>query len=51
MGCLEQAATALGFTRIKLHVFGHALAARALYESMGYAVTDLNLRKELAVHS
>jgi ribosomal protein S18 acetylase RimI-like enzyme len=51
MGCLEQAAAALGFRSIKLHVFGQAEAARALYASLGYAVTDLNLRKDLPAQS
>jgi ribosomal protein S18 acetylase RimI-like enzyme len=44
---LEQAAAALGFSTISLHVFGQNEAAAALYRSLGYAVTDLNMRKVL----
>lgn len=32
---------------IDLHVFGHNTAARALYEKVGYVVTNLNMRKRL----
>jgi len=48
MGCLEASAVALGFRDIKLHVFAQNQAALALYQSLGYAITDLNLRKTLA---
>jgi ribosomal protein S18 acetylase RimI-like enzyme len=45
----EGQAHALGAESIALHVFAHNLAARALYEQAGYAVTDLVMRKELAL--
>lgn len=45
---LEQTAATLGFKAIALHVFGHNRAAESLYRSLGYEVTDLNMRKRLA---
>jgi ribosomal protein S18 acetylase RimI-like enzyme len=45
---LERAAAALGFSTISLHVFGQNETAAALYRSLGYAVTDLTMRKVLS---
>ncbi len=44
----EEQVKALGFDRIALHVFGHNHAARALYEKMGYEITNISMSKNLA---
>jgi ribosomal protein S18 acetylase RimI-like enzyme len=44
---LELLAAELGAARIGLHVFGFNAAAQALYRSLGYAVTSLNMSKPL----
>ena len=44
---LEQKVKALGITSISLHVFGHNCAAWALYEKLGYEVTNVNMTKQL----
>lgn len=44
----EERAKALGLDTIALHVFGHNQAARALYEKLGYAITNINMAKKLA---
>lgn len=44
---LEGLATELGAAHIGLHVFGFNAAAQALYRSLGYAVTSLNMGKPL----
>ena len=44
---LEPFAAALGATTIGLHVHAHNAGARALYESLGYGVTGLNMQKTL----
>jgi RimJ/RimL family protein N-acetyltransferase len=44
---LEDQVRALGLARIELHVFGHNLPARAVYESLGYEVTNLILAKKV----
>lgn len=36
-----------GLRTVSLHVFGHNTVARRLYESSGYEVTDLSMRKEI----
>jgi ribosomal protein S18 acetylase RimI-like enzyme len=36
-----------GAKTIGLHVFGHNKAARALYESIGYVATSIQMRKDL----
>jgi len=36
-----------GATAIRLHVFGHNTVARSLYESLGYATTNVNMVKPL----
>ena len=45
----EERAKALGFDTIALQVFGHNHAARALYEKMGYEITNINMAKKLTV--
>jgi ribosomal protein S18 acetylase RimI-like enzyme len=47
LAALEGKARELGFAEIGLHVFGHNLAARALYEQAGYEVTNVNMSKRL----
>jgi RimJ/RimL family protein N-acetyltransferase len=43
----EAQAKALGYDTIALHVFGHNHAARALYEKLGYEITNVNMAKKL----
>ena len=43
----EEQAKALGLDTIALHVFGHNQAARALYEKLGYEITNINMAKKL----
>ncbi len=43
----EVQARALGYDTIALHVFGHNHAARALYEKLGYEITNINMAKKL----
>ncbi len=45
---LESQVQALGLTSIGLHVFAHNAGAQALYQSLGYGVTGVNMRKQLA---
>lgn len=45
---IESKARDLGVKSIALHVFAHNHAARALYEQLGYAVTDLWMVKSLS---
>ena len=47
MRLLEAEATRLGLSGLFLHVFGYNLAARALYEKLGYEITNLNMAKSL----
>ncbi len=44
---LDDRAREMGFAEIGLHVFGHNVAARALYEQAGYEVTNVNMSKKL----
>lgn len=44
---VEAEVRALGLGSIGLHVFGHNHAARALYEKVGYSVTNVNMAKQL----
>jgi ribosomal protein S18 acetylase RimI-like enzyme len=44
---LEEHVRALGLSDIGLHVFGHNVAAQALYAKLGYAPTNINLFKVL----
>jgi len=43
----EVQAKALGYDTIARHVFGHNHAARALYEKLGYEITNVNMAKKL----
>lgn len=45
---IEQEARRLGLKSLALHVFGHNDAARALYEGLGYTITNLNMAKPLS---
>jgi ribosomal protein S18 acetylase RimI-like enzyme len=45
---VELEARRQGLSSLALHVFGHNLAARALYEDLGYAITNLNMSKPLS---
>jgi ribosomal protein S18 acetylase RimI-like enzyme len=47
MLAVEEEAKALGLDRIALHVFGHNHVARALYEKLGYEITNINMSKNL----
>ena len=47
MQLFEVAAKAREFTHTALHVFGDNPGARDLYLSVGYRITDLNMRKDL----
>ena len=44
---VEEKVKALGLDTISLHVFGHNLVARALYEKVGYEVTNVLMSKKL----
>lgn len=44
----ERYATEHGATSIGLHVFGHNLVARRLYDQMGYHVSSSNMIKSLS---
>ena len=45
---LEQFAKAQGLASVRLNVFAHNPEARALYRTLGYEITSMNMRK--AVH-
>jgi ribosomal protein S18 acetylase RimI-like enzyme len=47
MLALEEEAESWGVVRLGLHVFAHNVAARRLYESLGYLITGRNMAKEL----
>jgi RimJ/RimL family protein N-acetyltransferase len=47
MQALEEKVRQLGLSTISLHVFGHNYAARAMYEKLGYATTNVMMRKML----
>ena len=36
-----------GLETLALHVFGHNPGARALYEKLGYEITNINMAKHL----
>jgi ribosomal protein S18 acetylase RimI-like enzyme len=48
---LEQRVRELGLSRIGLHVFGRNPDAQALYASLGYRVTGINMLKNLDADS
>jgi RimJ/RimL family protein N-acetyltransferase len=45
---LESHVRKLGLTTISLHVFGHNLAARTMYEKLGYVTTNVLMSKTLS---
>ena len=47
MRLLEEEAPRLGLHSLALHVFGDNAAARALYEKLGYEITNVNMSKNL----
>ena len=47
MIALEIEVRKLGIDTLSLHVFGHNLAARGLYEKVGYEITNINMSKHL----
>jgi ribosomal protein S18 acetylase RimI-like enzyme len=47
MAAMEAEMRRLGATSSALHVFGHNTAARRLYESCGYAITNIDMSKRL----
>jgi ribosomal protein S18 acetylase RimI-like enzyme len=47
MLALEEKVKELGVDTIRLHVFGQNHTASALYEQIGYEVTDINMSKKL----
>lgn len=49
LAALDGFARDLGVREIGLHVFGHNLAARSLYEKAGYVVTNVNMSRWLDV--
>jgi ribosomal protein S18 acetylase RimI-like enzyme len=44
---LEKVVRDMGLAAISLHVFGHNTAARALYEKLGFVITNLHMSKSL----
>jgi ribosomal protein S18 acetylase RimI-like enzyme len=44
---LDGAVRKLGLAGIALHVFGHNMAARALYDKLGFEATSINLYKRV----
>lgn len=44
---VEEKVRALGLEKILLHVFGHNHSALALYQKMGYVITNINMAKDL----
>jgi ribosomal protein S18 acetylase RimI-like enzyme len=47
LAAIETEARRLGLSGIALHVFGHNLGARALYEAVGYRATNISMFKPL----
>ena len=47
MLALDDKVRALGLDSIGLHVFGHNPGALALYQQVGYEITDINMLKKL----
>ena len=47
MEALHDAARGLGATTVALNVFGHNTAAIRLYDSLGYAVTAQQMKRDL----
>ena len=51
MRAAEEKTKALGLDTIALHVFGFNHGARALYEKLGYEITNINMAKKLTAQS
>lgn len=49
MIAIEDEVRQLGIDRIGLHVFGHNRGAWALYDQLGYEVTNVNMAKKIAL--
>ncbi len=47
MLAMEETIKSQGITKVGLHVFGFNKAAYALYQSLGYGVTDISMEKEI----
>jgi ribosomal protein S18 acetylase RimI-like enzyme len=47
MTAAEARSRELGAATVALNVFGHNVAARALYEGLGYEITSVQMRKRL----
>ena len=47
MQLLDKEGLRLGVSSLALHVFGYNLAARALYQKLGYEITNINMSKAL----
>ena len=45
---LENEARSLGAAKLALHTFGYNSAARALYEGLGYEITNINMAKTIS---
>jgi ribosomal protein S18 acetylase RimI-like enzyme len=50
MRLLEREAYALGLSNLALHVFGGNLVGSALYEKLGYEITNINMSKSLSAN-
>ncbi len=47
LAALDEQAAALGIETISLHAFAHNPTAIALYQKMGYAITDVHMSKKV----
>jgi len=47
LAALEERAREQGIQSIGLHVFGHNTTARALYEKMGFEITNINMVRRI----
>ncbi len=48
LAALDQQAVALGVETISLHAFAHNQTAIALYQKLGYAITDVHMAKQIS---
>ncbi|CAG0990353.1 partial diamine N-acetyltransferase, partial [Anaerolineae bacterium] len=49
LAALDQQAVALGVETISLHAFAHNQTAIALYQKLGYAITDVHMSKKISL--
>ena len=49
LAALDQQAAALGVETISLHAFAHNQTAIALYQKLGYAITDVHMSKKISL--